>query len=127
MLGERWRSLGAPAKLAAMDLLLEAAARALASGDPIGALKVVALRGDPAALALHGIAMAQLGELARAKDLLQRAARAFPPAAAVARARCVIARAEVALAAHDLEPGPDRALDGAIATLEARGDRRNAM
>jgi len=110
-----------------MDILLAAAARALASGDPVGALKVVGLRGDAPALALHGIAMAQLGELARSRELLQRAARAFAPGEAVARARCVIARAEVALAAHDLEPGPDRALDAAIATLDARGDRRNAL
>ena len=110
-----------------MDLVLAAAARSLASGDPLGALKVVALRGDAPALALHGIAMAQLGALARSKELLQRAARAFPPGEAVARARCAVARAEVALAAHDLEPGPDRSLDAAIATLDARGDHRNAL
>ncbi len=46
-----------------MDSLITAAARALAAGDPLGALKRVALREDPPALALRGIAMAQLGEL----------------------------------------------------------------
>ena len=111
-----------------MDLLATAAARALAAGDPLGALKVIALRDDAAALALRGIAMAQLGELARAKELLQRAARAFGPREAVARARCVIARAEVALAARDLGSAVrDRALDAAVEALEARGDRVNAL
>jgi hypothetical protein len=109
-----------------MDLLLTAAARALAVGDPLGALKPVALRDDAPALALRGIAMAQLGELARARDLLQRAARGFGPTDAVSRARCVVAQAEIALAARDLEPG-GRTLDAAIATLEAGDDRRNAL
>ena len=85
-----------------MDSLVTAAARALASGDPLGALQRVALRDDPPSLALRGIAMAQLGELDRARRLLRRAARAFGPREALARARCAVAEAEVALAARDL-------------------------
>src|ERR1700677_3672878 len=108
-----------------MDSLITAAARALASGDPLGALKRVALREDPPALALRGIAMAQLGEHARARTLLRRAARAFGPREAVARARCVVAEAEVALAARDLGWAA-KTLDAARATLEAHGDRVNA-
>src|SRR6267142_1908221 len=108
-----------------MDSLITAAARALAAGDPLGALNRVALRDDPPALALRGIAMAQLGDLVRAKALLRRAARAFDPREAVARARCVVAEAEVALASRDLG-WPAKALDAARATLEGRGDRANA-
>jgi hypothetical protein len=108
-----------------MDSLITAAARALAAGDPLGALKRVALRDDPPALALRGIAMAQLGDLARAKALLRRAARAFGPKEAVARARCVVAEAEVALASRDLGWAA-QALDAAAATLDAHGDRVNA-
>src|SRR5487761_114058 len=83
-----------------MDSLITAAARALAMGDPLGALNRVALRDDAPALALRGIAMAQLGDLDRAKALVRRAARA-------------LAR-------------PPRALAAAAATLEAQGDRANA-
>jgi hypothetical protein len=108
-----------------MDSLITAAARALAAGDPLGALKRVALRDDAPALALRGIAMAQLGDLVRAKALLRRAARAFGPKEAVARARCVVAEAEIALVSRDLG-WPARALDAARATLEAHGDRVNA-
>jgi hypothetical protein len=108
-----------------MDSLITAAARALARGDPLGALNRVALRGDAPALALRGIAMAQLGDLARAKALLRSAARAFGPREAVARARCVVAEAEIALVSRDLT-WPEKALDAARATLEARGDRVNA-
>jgi len=108
-----------------MDSLITAAARALAAGDPLGALKRVALRDDAPALALRGIAMAQLGDLVRARVLLRRAARAFGPKEAVARARCVVAEAEVALASRDLG-WPAKALDAARATLEAHGDRANA-
>jgi hypothetical protein len=107
-----------------MDSLITAAGRALAAGDPLGALKRVALRDDAPALALRGIAMAQLGDLVRAKVLLRRAARAFGPKEAVARARCVVAEAEVALASRDLG-WPARALDAARATLEEHGDRVN--
>jgi len=108
-----------------MDSLITAAAQALALGDPLGALKRVALRDDAPALALRGIAMAQLGDLARAKALLRRAARAFGPREAVARARCVVAEAEIALASRDLSWAP-KALDAARATLDAHGDRVNA-
>ncbi len=108
-----------------MDSLISAAARALAMGDPLGALKRVALRNDAPALALRGIAMAQLGDLSRAKALLQNAVRAFGPKEAVARARCVIAEAEIALASRDLGYSP-KALEAARATLEAHGDRMNA-
>jgi hypothetical protein len=108
-----------------MDSLITASARALAAGDPLGALKRVALRDDPPALALRGIAMAQLGDLARAKALLRRAARGFGPREAAARARCVVAEAEIALASRDLG-WPAKALDAARATLEGHGDRANA-
>jgi hypothetical protein len=108
-----------------MDSLITAAARALAAGDPLGALKRVALRNDAPALALRGIAMAQLGDLPRAKVLLRSAARGFGAKEAVARARCVVAEAEIALASRDLG-WPAKALDAARATLEAHGDRVNA-
>ena len=108
-----------------MDSLITAAARALAAGDPLGALKRVALRNDAPALALRGIAMAQLGDLVRAKALLQSAARAFGPKETVARARCVVAEAEIALVSRDLN-WPAKTLDVARATLEIRGDRLNA-
>ena len=108
-----------------MDSLITAAARALAVGDPLGALKRVALRDDAPALALRGIAMAQLGDLVRAKALLRSAARAFGPKEAVARARCVVAEAEIALVSRDLS-GSAKALDAARATLEEHGDRANA-
>jgi tetratricopeptide (TPR) repeat protein len=105
--------------------MITAAARALATGDPLGALKRVALRDDAPALALRGIAMAQLGDLVRAKALLKSAARAYAPKEAVARARCVVAEAEIALVSRDLG-WPAKALDAARATLEAHGDRVNA-
>jgi hypothetical protein len=108
-----------------MDSLITAAAQALAAGDPLGALKRVALRDDAPALALRGIAMAQLGDLVRAKALLRKAARAFSPREAVARARCVVAEAEIALASRDLG-WPAKTLEAARATLEAHGDLVNA-
>jgi hypothetical protein len=108
-----------------MDSLITAAARALAAGDPLGALNRVALRDDAPALALRGIAMAQLGDLDRAKILLRSAARAFGPKESVARARCIVAEAEIALVSRDLA-WPAKALDAARATLEAHGDRVNA-
>lgn len=108
-----------------MDSLISAAAQALASGDPLGALKRVALREDAPALALRGIAMAQLGDFARAKVLLKAAARAFGPREAVARARCVVAEAEIALVSRDLG-WPEKALATARAVLEAHGDGVNA-
>ena len=108
-----------------MDSLITAAARALAAGDPLGALKRVALRNDAAALALRSISMAQLGDLARAKELMRRARGAFGPREAVARARCTVAEAEIALVSRDLN-WPAKALDAARATLEAHGDVINA-
>jgi len=108
-----------------MDSLITAAARALAAGDPLGALNRIALRDDAPALALRGIAMAQLGELVRARALVQRAARAFGPKEALARARCVVAEAEIALASRDLG-WPVKALGTARLTLEAHGDFVNA-
>lgn len=108
-----------------MDSLITAAARALAAGDPLGALNRIALRNDAPAFALRGIAMAQLGDFVRAKTLLRHAVRAFGPKEAVARARCVVAEAEIALASRDLN-WPANRLDAARATLEARGDRLNA-
>ena len=108
-----------------MDSLTTAAAHALAGGDPLGALNFIALRDDAPALALRGIAMAQLGDLARAKLLLRRAARAFGPKETIARARCAVAEAEIALVSRDLS-WPVKALETARATLQARGDRINA-
>ena len=107
-----------------MDSLITAAGRALAAGDPLGALKRVALRDDAPALAMRGIAMAQLGDFVRARALLRRAARAFSPLEAVARARCVVAEAEIALVSRDLG-FPAKALDSARTTLEAHGDWLN--
>jgi hypothetical protein len=109
-----------------MDSLIAAAARALVAGDALGALKRVSLRDDPPALALRGIAMAQLGEHPRARELLRRAARGFGAHEELARARCVVAEAEVALAMRDLRGSP-RALAAASATLEAHADRANAL
>lgn len=108
-----------------MDGLIMAAARALASGDPLGALARVALRDDAPGLALRGIALAQLGDFDRARVLVRRAARAFGTREPVARARCVVAEAEIALASRDLG-WPAAALDAARATLERHGDLRNA-
>ncbi|MET0778048.1 MAG: helix-turn-helix domain-containing protein [Pseudomonas mandelii] len=108
-----------------MDSLITAAAHALAAGDPLGALNRVALRDDAPALALRGIAMAQLGDLVRAKALVRSAARAFGPKAPVARARCVVAEAEIALASRDLG-WPVKALEAARVTLQAHGDGANA-
>jgi DNA-binding transcriptional ArsR family regulator len=109
-----------------MDTLVASAARALAAGDPLGALKRVALRDDPPALALRGSAMAQLGDYDRARKLLRRAARGFGTRERLAQARCQVAEAEVALAARDLS-GPVRALDAAAQALDALGDRANAL
>lgn len=109
-----------------MDSLIAASARALAAGDALGALKRVALREDPPALALRGIAMAQLGEHARARELLQRARRSFGSHETLARARCVVAEAEVAMAMRDFR-GSTHTLSAAAATLDAHGDRANAL
>src|SRR5581483_8031420 len=107
-----------------MDSLITAAARALASGDALGALNHIALRNDAPALALRGIAMAQLGDLDRAKTLLRRAARTFGSHEPVARARCIVAEAEIALVSRDLT-WPIKALEAAQPTLEQHGDNLN--
>jgi hypothetical protein len=107
-----------------MDSHIAAAARALATGDPLAALNWIAMRDDASALALRGIAMAQLGDLGRAKTLVKRAARAFGLKEPLARARCVVAEAEIALVSRDLG-WPTNALAGARATLEEHGDRVN--
>jgi hypothetical protein len=108
-----------------MDAPIAAAARALATGDPLGALNWIALREDASALALRGIAMAQLGDLVHAKTLVKRAARAFGQKHPVARARCVVAEAEIALVSRDLG-WPTQALNAARDTLDEHGDRVNA-
>jgi hypothetical protein len=108
-----------------VDSLITAAARALAIGDPLGALKLIALREDPPALALRGTAMAQLGDLARARALLRRAAHAYGPREALSRARCMVAEAEIALACRDLS-WSSKSLGAARVVLEERGDRVNA-
>ena len=108
-----------------MESLITAAARALEAGDPLGALNRVALRNDAPSLALRGIAMAQLGDLAKAKALLRSAVRGFGPREAVARARCVVAEAEIALVSRDLN-WPPKTLAAARATLERHGDLANA-
>src|SRR6478735_9750449 len=108
-----------------MDSALGTAARALSIGDPLTALKLVALRSDPSALALRGIALAQLGELSKARQLLRRAARSFGEHEPVARARAVVAEAEVGLALRDLRAAPAE-LDEASERLERAGDTVNA-
>jgi hypothetical protein len=108
-----------------MDSMITAAALALAHGDPLGALSRVALRDDAPALALRGIAMAQLGDLSRARQLVRRAARAFGAKEAVARARCLLAEAEIALAVRDLDACTPLLAD-AHRTLDEHGDHANA-
>jgi tetratricopeptide (TPR) repeat protein len=108
-----------------MDSLITAAARALSAGNPIGALNYIALRKDPPSLALRGIAMAQLGDFKRAKELVRAAAKAFGAREAVSRARCIVAEAELALASRDLG-WPPKALEAARVLLEKQGDRLNA-
>lgn len=109
-----------------MDSIIAAAARTLSAGDALGALKLVALRNDPPALALRGIAMAQLGDYTRARHLLKRAVWAFKDEDELAHARCIVAETEVALAVRDLRASP-RTLTNAAAALEARADRANAL
>src|SRR4029434_7651625 len=108
-----------------MDSFVTSAARLLAAGDPLSALKRVALRDDPPALALRGIAMAQLGDYERARKLLRRAARAFGPRERLAQARCQVAEAEVALAARDLTRRTHK-LAAVARTLDALGDPAHA-
>ncbi|TPV95140.1 MAG: helix-turn-helix domain-containing protein [Myxococcales bacterium FL481] len=107
-----------------MDSAVSFAARALMAGKPLEALDQVALRDDAPALALRGAAMAQLGELPRARVLLRRAVGAFSAAERLARARAELALAEVAFALREFSVL--EGLPGTIAELEARGDRGNA-
>jgi tetratricopeptide (TPR) repeat protein len=109
-----------------MDALIAAAGRALAGGDVLGALNRVALRDDPPALALRGIALAQLGDYPLARALLRRAARAFGNREARSRARCAVAGAEVALALRELGES-DRPLTSALEVLAAHGDTANLV
>ena len=108
-----------------MDAVLVAAAQALSRGDPLQALKRVALRNDARSLALRATALAQLGEYKPAHQLLLRAARSFARRDRVAAARCVVAQAEIALAARELTL-EDALLASAGDTLAAAGDLRNA-
>lgn len=108
-----------------MDCQMTFAARALAAGDPLAALKFIALRADAPALALRGIAMAQVGDLVRAKELLGSAGRAFGNRDPMARARCNLAEAEIALVLRDLGR-PMQGLAIARSLLEAVGDFANA-
>jgi hypothetical protein len=108
-----------------MDSLITSAALALANGDFFGALNRVALREDAPALAVRGIAMAQLGDLERARLLLRKAARAFGSKQLMSQARCVVAEAEVALAVRDLDWSARR-LESAQKILEEHGDAVNA-
>lgn len=107
------------------DSHIEAAGRALAAGDPLKALNFVALREDAPAIALRGIALAQLGELVRAKALLRKAARAFGLKQPVARARCILAEAEIAFVSRELGWSA-KTLAEARTALEAHGDSVNA-
>jgi len=109
-----------------LDSLIASAARFLAAGDPLGALKRVALRNDAPALALRGIAMAQLGDYERARKLLRRAAHGFGARERLAQARCQVAEAEVSLAARDLTRRM-HTLDAAAQALDALGDHANAL
>jgi len=109
-----------------MDLALGAAARALATFDPLTALQRIALRDDPGALALRGVAMAQLGDHGAARKLLGRAARGLEHGDPRAHARCLAAQGEIALACRDVtEAG--RVLDAAQRALDAQGDHANAL
>jgi len=108
-----------------MDSLITAAAQCLMRGDPLSALNWVALRDDPPALALRGIAMARLGDTARATGLLRKAARGFGPRQPVASARCAVAEAEIALVSRELN-WPLERLQAARVALEKNGDRPNA-
>ncbi|XYH93201.1 helix-turn-helix domain-containing protein [Sorangium sp. So ce1128] len=102
------------------------AARALAAGDALGALRVAGPFGGPHALALRGIALAQMGAYAEARAALERAALAFAATGAErARARASAALGEIALAQRELGEA-QRALVEAGDALERAGDLTNA-
>ena len=107
-----------------MDAPLAAAARALAAGDPLDALHHVALRGDPPALALRGIALAQLGDLERARALLRARPRVPPGAGAGAGA---LRAGRSRRGAGDARPGlADETLESTRQALLRHGDLANA-
>jgi len=108
-----------------VDAPLTAAARALALGDALSALKWLGLRTDAAARAMRGAALSQLGEFARAKAQLRAALRALGPGDGLLRARCLAAEAEIALSLGDLHWSAEP-VARAVAELEAAGDSRNA-
>ena len=109
-----------------MDSLITAAARALAAGDPLGALKRVALRDDAPALALRGIAMAQLGDLVRAKDLLQASARAHSARRRRWRARGASSPKPRSRSSRATSPGLPRRSTRRERRSKRHGDRVNA-
>ena len=108
-----------------MEPIIAAAARSLATGNPLHALNLIALSNEAPALALRGIAIAQLGDLDQARVLLRRAGNAFGPQDGISRVRCVVAEAEIAFVSRDLG-WPVKALAEACAILEAHGDFLNA-
>lgn len=100
-----------------------AAAQALARGDALRALGAVGRAEDALGLTLRGIAYAQLGDLERARTLLERAMKLTKTA--LPRARIKAALTEIALSDGDLSRAARdaRASAGELARL---GDTRNA-
>ncbi|MBB6427030.1 helix-turn-helix domain-containing protein [Sphingopyxis sp. JAI128] len=101
------------------------AAQLLAAGAPFDALQLVALREDAAALALRGIALAQIGDLERGIELLRRARARFADADKLAKARCILAEAEIRLALRDFRTA-SRLLAGLAGAFGDLQDRFNA-
>lgn len=102
---------------------LVSAARALASGDGIGALSLVGRASGPVALALRGIAYAQLGDLELARDALERALATTDEPRLAARARAALV--EIAFAEGDPAQAA-RAARTSADELARLGDDRNA-
>jgi tetratricopeptide (TPR) repeat protein len=109
-----------------MDSALEHAARALARFEPLAALQGVALREDTEALALRGIALAQLGEFQSSRRLLDRASKGFGSREPLQRARCLLASAEVLLALRDTKAALRR-LETALDAFQVSRDRDNTV
>jgi hypothetical protein len=105
--------------------LITAAALALAAGDALGALKRVGLREDPPALALRGIAMAQLDDLVR-ENPRSRKPRACSVRERRWRVRGASSPRPNSRSYRAISAGLRRPLNEAGATLEAHGDRLNA-
>ena len=115
-----------PARELVPDAFCVRASAALAHGDPLAALQAVSAREDAHALALRAIALAQLGETADARPLLQRAAMLFEAGGAdryALRARAALA--EIAAAERDLLTARAE-LEAVASALEERGDAANA-